>query len=112
MTEYCYLKVNVWPVTNDDKKKRGWRKNGAVVTVEQVMASGERVSHELDAVEAVEEGNADFWYPFWESRQAFLVLLNSLAAEGWRVADFTPDTHSMGEHRPWPLGDFLLVRES
>ena len=116
MTKYCYLKVDTYTVEGDERKPRGWRKDGFRAGVSQAMASGEVVFHELGAVEDLEPR---FFYPSWEFSQGFLALLNRLAADGWRVVDFTPADRtglfSGGDYagrRPWPFGDFLLVRES
>lgn len=118
MTEYCYLDVTRWLVAGDDRKQRGWRNDGIAAGVRQAMASGDVVIHELAAQEekfSVNSNNEIIWHPSWEFRQAFLALLNRLATEGWTVVDYTPsEIGGFGDaHRkPWPLVDFLLVRES
>ncbi len=79
--EYCHLLVSYYHVDNDEKKKRGWRNNGVIVTALQQTESG-YVTHELNAFDISSgHGSTEDIYN-GETRRGFIALLNRLALEG------------------------------
>jgi hypothetical protein len=107
--EYRHLHFTAFTVEGDERRKRGWRKDGALFGVYDEDDAG---SHwrELYAREGAS------WQPYiagppFESNQAFLAFLNGLGLEGWRVVSFSPHVGAGGT-ASWPYGDFLLARES
>ena len=103
--EYRHLYIYKGTAMGDAKRARGWRRDGDLFAVRETDESGSQ-THDLLAVEGRE---FDSSYPLPECYQAFVGFLNRRAAEGWRVAGYCASTTGSAS---WPLGHFLLVRES
>ncbi len=110
MFEYCYVWVGAYDVDKAAAKDRGWRKEGCAAGATVCLPTG-TTYHE---VQAVEGRGRIFFQPDWKFREGFLAVLDALGAEGWGVSKYTPHpgTSWTEPRQPWPIGDFLLVRES
>lgn len=105
--EYCELEVKHDAVSGDDRKQRGWHKDGIALIILEDTATGSR-RIELDAAEGAQNNNYTEMVRRHEGRRAVVGFLNQMAAEGWRVIAATPGTDS--SHTLWR--GFLLVRET
>ncbi len=107
--EYCHVNVRREGVSGDDRKKRGWSKDGTAWFASNTIASGTDVK-ELAAAEG--GSRAIYPNPSPAASRGMLALLNSLAEDGWRIVNFFPRMQSSGESTGWPWGIFLLFREA
>src|SRR2546423_905993 len=103
--KYTALIVAAYSVTDEERRGRGWKKDGMKAGVTIVPPEGEREFRELVS----EEGVAAYYrQPSWEFRCAFIRLLNEFGLEGWSVVSFTAEEqwgNSGYRREPWPMGD-------
>ncbi len=109
--EYCHVNVQPYSIEGDDRKKRGWSKDGIVWFASISTASGTDVK-ELAAAEGAGYNDGHLMRSSPAAVRGLLALANSLAEDGWRIVNFSPQMVQMGYSTAWPWGIFLLFREA
>ena len=97
---YRHISFTRGSIRDNDRRERGWRRDGTsfVVLDKDGTTRHEQILHAAEG---------SYENPTQQSRQAFLGYLNGRSSEGWTVMSF-----STGEFEHWPLGHFLLAKES